>query len=301
MAETITLEEVLEALAAAAHRSLLQREVDPALRDQMMQELRRRAAEKPLAEVVADFVGAVGKSDEALALAVDARDVGVMLHSLIKPAVERRPVPLTCLSGGCMPTVAGMLRRSGLRRWAGPFDWMTIPPEAVRDSIADDFTLLMLPEEHEPIPASERPPGAAGHLCRHRRFTEMYGPTLFHVHDPKTPAGFAKLERSVLRMRDSLRALHGKMLLQVTEEDPATPHLFLETAELLERTSRGVALVTIALVEGTPDGLFPEMEPSLRQGKHQLLRCRPVSTPGGLAFGDPLDEVVLLRGAMAGV
>jgi hypothetical protein len=163
----------------------------------------------------------------------------------------------------------------------------------------DDFQMLMLPSEHEHIPASVRPPGTAGDLCRHTRFSELYGSTMFHVHDPTTPKGFAALERAVLRTREALRGLHTKLLIQVTEEFDNTREVFAETAEFLDRTARGAVLVTIATVEGKPEGPFPEMELAEALGPHRLLRCRLIGDTQDIAYNDPLDEVVMLRGALA--
>jgi hypothetical protein len=176
---------------------------------------------------------------------------------------------------------------------------MTIPAEAVRDCLVDDFAMLMAPHEHEEIPPEERPPGAPGYLCRHARFSQLYGPTLFHLHDPLTEQGYAALERAVLRLREALRGLHGKLLVQLVEEEPNTADVFAETAEFLDRSARGATLVTVALVEGRPEGPFPEMELGMVQGPHRLLRCRPLSLIQGIAFRDVLDDVVMLRGALA--
>ena len=102
-------------------------------------------------------------------------------------------------------------------------------------------------------------------------------------------------------MRESLRGLHGKMLLQVVEEAPETQDVWGHTGELLDRFARGCALVTVALVEGVPEGPFPEMELAASRGPHRLLRLRVLSAPRALGFADPMDELVLLRGALSTV
>lgn len=292
------LRDVLEALIRGSHLALLKRDVDPQWLNNFSMELQRRLAQQSLVEVAGDFIRIIATSEEAQQKQLTG-GVGKPTEYVVMPAVTARPAALSCIGLGCEPPVAGMLRRAGLRRWAGPFDWMTIPPEAVRDCLVDDFSLLMSPAEHEPIPASLRPPGATGHLCRHQRFSELYGSTLFHVKDPTTREGFAALERSVIRMREALRGLHGKLLLQVTEEYENTRQVFTETAEFLDRTARGATLVTIALIEGPPEGPFPEMELAESFGPHRLLRCRPLAGTQDIAYIDPLDEVVMLRGAMA--
>lgn len=292
------LRDVLEAVIRGSHLGLLSRDVDPQWLVNFTAELQRRLGEQSLVDVTSDFIRIIATSEEAQKRQL-LGGASKPTEYVMTPAVLARPAALSCIPFGCEPPVAGMMRRAGLRRWAGPFDWMTIPPEAIRDCLVDDFTLLMSPDAHEHIPASVRPPGATGHLCRHTRFSEMYGSTLFHVRDPTTKDGFAALERGVIRMREALHGLHGKMLVQVTEEFDNTRDVFAETAEFLDRTARGAALVTIAVVEGKPEGPFPEMELAESLGPHRLLRCRLLGAAHEITYLDPLDEVVMLRGALA--
>lgn len=300
------LRDVLEAVVRGAHLALLERNVAPDWVEPFVSELQHRIKSKSLADVTADFIRIIATSEEAkaklpalLGAGSAGGAAGGGLQSLAAPAIAARPAALACIGLGGMPAAAGILRAAGLRRWAGPLDWMTIPAEAVRDALVDDFSLLMLPAEHQPIPANDRPPGQPGFLCRHARYSEQYGPTLFHVADPTTPDGYAALERGVLRLREALRGLHGKLLLQLVEEDRDTAQVFAQTAEFLDRTARGATLVTVALVAGDPEGPFPEMELAEAIGPHRLLRCRTLSGTDGLGFADPLDDAVILRGALA--
>jgi hypothetical protein len=290
--------DVLEALVRATHISFLGRSVDPTWLGAFTDELTRRGANESLDEVVTDFIRIIYTSPEAqnrLMVTLGGRG----MEAIIAPGLATRPSPLACIGGGCSPRVAGMLKRAGLRRWAGPFDWMTIPAEAVRDSIVDDCAGLLMASEYEPIPPEERPLDSDGYLCRHLRLSELYGPTIFHHYDPSEAAGYASLERAALRFREALRGLHGKMLLQVVEENPNSLATFADTAAMLDRSSRGVILVTVALVEGAPPGPFPEMELGEMRGVHRYLRARVISEATGIAYADPLDEIVLLRGALA--
>jgi hypothetical protein len=298
------LRDVLEAVVRGAHLALLERNVAPDWVEPFVGELQSRLRSKSLTDVMADFIRIIATSEEGRSklsalLGTAGTGGGGGLQALAAPAVAARPAALACIPLGTMPAAAGLLRAAGLRRWAGPFDWMTIPAEAVRDALVDDFSLLLLPSEHQPIPASERPPGQPGFLCRHLRYSEQYGPTLFHVTDPTTPQGYAALERGVLRLREGLRGLHGKLLLQLVEEDRDSVQVFAQTAEFLDRTARGATLVTVALVEGQPEGPFPEMELAETLGPHRYLRCRTLSGTEGLGFADPLDDAVILRGALA--
>ncbi|WP_431303564.1 hypothetical protein [Sediminicoccus sp. BL-A-41-H5] len=295
--QQIPQRDVIEALVRATHVSFLGRSVDHTWLAAFTDELLRRGATESLDEVVTDFIRIIYTSPEAQNRLMKTLG-GRGMEAIIAPGLATRPSPLACIGAGCTPRVAGMLKRAGLRRWAGPFDWMTIPAEAVRDSIVDDCAGLLMASEYEPIAPEDRPPESDGHLCRHMRLSELYGETIFHHYDPSEPTGYASLERATLRFREALRGLHGKLLLQVVEENANSASTFADTADMLDRSARGVILVTIALVEGPPPGPFPEMELAQTRGVHRYLRARVISEQEGIAFTDPLDEIVLLRGAL---
>ena len=298
MQDDPTLQDFFALLVQGTHQGILYRSVDAEWHRSFTAELMRRAETTDLQTVVSGFIRLIHdcpeSQDRSMALLAD-RNMG----PFVQPMLALRPSPIAAIPLGCAPRAAGMLRRAGLRRWAGPFDWMTIPAEAVRDAIVDDCAGLLMASEYEPIPIEERPPESEGHLCRHLRLSELYGETIFHHYDPSEPAGYASLERATLRFREALSGLHGKLLLQVVEEDANSEATFADTADMLDRSARGVILVTIGLVEGAPPGPFPEMELGQVRGVHRYLRARVISEPMGIAFTDPLDEIVLLRGALA--
>jgi hypothetical protein len=296
--DLFSLRQVVGLVVEAAHRGILRRGVDSEWLLRFIEELERRCETSPLDEVAADFIRIIAECPEAQDRLTSLPQRGA--DALVAPALVARPAPLHCIPLGCIPAAAGVLRRAGLRRWPGPFDGMTIPPAAVRDSLADDFAALLHAAQYEAMAEDARPAGAAGHLCRHSGFSARYGETLFHHHDPSTAEGYAALERSVLSLRQALRGLHGKMLFQLAEETPDTLAIFAETAALLDRMARGAALAMVVLLPGPPEGPFPEMELAESFGPHRLLRCRTLSEAEEAgAYPDPLDEVVMMRGALA--
>ncbi len=300
--ETLSLRQFLEAFVRAAHRGVLRRPVDEEWLQRFADELQRRLNGQPFDEVGADFVRVLVDSPEFQQRFGSGSGAGASAQTvgdLVMPAMAGRPAPLHCIPAGCAPAAAFALRHAGLRRWSGPFDWMTIPAAAVRDAIGDDFITLLHAPSMQPIPPELRPPGSPGFLCRHARLSERYGETVFHRQDPSGAEGYASLERAVIRLREALRGLHGKMLFQITSEDVNTQAVFAETAETLDRLTRGVALATVALVPGKPEGPFPEMELAQALGPHRLLRARVLGAAPMGPFTDPLDEVVVLRGALS--
>ena len=55
----------------------------------------------------------------------------------------------------------------------------------------------------------------------------------------------------------------------------------------------------VSLLPQRTEGPFPEVEPALARGSHRLLRAKLLAPLDGLAARDMLDEVVLLRAALA--
>lgn len=303
--ETLSSRQFFETFVRAAHRGVLRRHVDEEWLQRFADELERRAKIQPVDDVAADFVRVLVDSpefQERFGRGASAAVASQSVADLVAPALAARPAPLHCIPAGCAPAAAFALRAAGLRRWSGPFDWMSLPAAAVRDCLADDFTTLLGGGAFEAIPPDQRPAGAPGFLARHARLSERHGEdVIFHRHDPSTADGYAALERATIRLREALRGLHGKMLFQIAPERGDTERVFAETAEVLDRSTRGVALAVVALVEGAPEGPFPEMELAASLGPHRLLRARVLSGAERGPFQDPLDEVVLLRGALATV
>eukprot|EP00811_Abedinium_folium_P036651 NODE_9340_length_1431_cov_3.224693.p1 GENE.NODE_9340_length_1431_cov_3.224693~~NODE_9340_length_1431_cov_3.224693.p1 ORF type:complete len:428 (+),score=114.53 NODE_9340_length_1431_cov_3.224693:91-1284(+) len=95
------------------------------------------------------------------------------------------------LSLGSRCLVANTFRESGLRMYAGPFDWIYSSAEMVRHIIEDDFAaFLNLPELVY-----------TGDAVGHRIYSEMLGRSvIFPHHDPRTKHR-AQLVRQVERFR----------------------------------------------------------------------------------------------------
>ena len=260
-------------------------------RDTMFQDY----LETDLAAFICRFVMMVAGSPEWRHRLLAEQQRAIRLEFLPRHGVEMT----SHLSLGASGYTAGMLRRFGLRRWSGPFDWLSATPAMIREIIADDFTSFLDPASWQPIIAAERPDGRF-YQCRHTRYEDRHQqPCILHAADMTQPGGLAYMARCVTRFRQSMHGLANKILLQVVPEGDDPAREFRATADLLEGYGRSFQFVMVSLLPEHGEGPFPEIEPAMAHGRHRLLRARLLAPIIGIEAADMLDEVILLRAALA--
>ena len=251
--------------------------------------------ETDLAAFICRFVMMVVGSPEWRQRLLAEQQRAIRLEFLPKRGVEM----ISHLSLGASGYTAGMLRRFGLRRWGGPFDWLSASPAVIREIIADDFASFLDPASWQPIIAADRPDGRF-FQCRHTGYEGRHQlPCILHAADMTQPGGQAYMTRCVTRFRQSLQSLAGKILLQVVPEGEDPVREFRATADVLEGYGRSFQFVMVSLLPERGTGPFPEIEPALAHGRHRLLRARLLAPINGIDPGDMLDEMILLRAALA--
>ena len=286
---------VFAAIANGVFQALLGRQAgDDGLRifrESMFQDY----LETDLAAFICRFVMMVVGSPEWRQRLLAEQQRAIRLEFLPKRGVEMT----SHLSLGASGYTAGMLRRFGLRRWGGPFDWLSASPAVIREIIADDFASFLDPASWQPIIAADRPDGRF-FQCRHTGYEGRHQlPCILHAADMTQPGGQAYMTRCVTRFRQSLQSLAGKILLQVVPEGEDPVREFRATADVLEGYGRSFQFVMVSLLPERGTGPFPEIEPALAHGRHRLLRARLLAPINGIDPGDMLDEMILLRAALA--
>jgi hypothetical protein len=286
---------VFAAIANGVFQALLGRQAgDDGLRifrESMFQDY----LETDLAAFICRFVMMVVGSPEWRQRLLAEQQRAIRLEFLPKRGVEM----ISHLSLGASGYTAGMLRRFGLRRWGGPFDWLSASPAVIREIIADDFASFLDPASWQPIIAADRPDGRF-FQCRHTGYEGRHQlPCILHAADMTQPGGQAYMTRCVTRFRQSLQSLASKILLQVVPEGDDPAREFRATADVLEGYGRSFQFVMVSLLPEHGAGPFPEIEPALAHGRHRLLRARLLAPINGIDPGDMLDEMILLRAALA--
>ena len=260
-------------------------------RESMFQDYR----ETDLAAFICRFVMMVTGSPEWRHRMLAEQQRAIRLEYLPKRGVEMT----SHLSLGAGGYTAAMLRRFGLRRWSGPLDWLSATPAMIREIIADDFASFLDPAAWQPIITADRPDGRF-YQCRHTGYEARHRqPCILHAADMTQPGGLAYMTRCVTRFRQAMQGLSSKILLQVVPEGDDPAREFRATADLLERQGRSFQFVMVSLLPEQGQGPFPEIEPAMAHGSHCLLRARLLAPINGIDPGDMLDEVVLLRAALA--
>ncbi len=194
---------------------------------------------------------------------------------------------------------SALLKRYDRKRWSGPFDWLSTSPAIIRAILADDFATFLDPGAYEAIPMEARP-DIRFFRSRHRGYEEQSGhPCVLHAADMTDPLGQAYMARCVERFRTQLRGLSSKLVLQVTPEGPDPARDFIQTADSLDAYGRNISFVMVSLLPDLAPGPFPEIEPALSHGPHRLLRMRHMAPLSATEVGDMLDDVLMLRAALA--
>lgn len=289
-------QDVFAAVVQGVFRATLAREASTEDVDRWRQQMGHTFAEVPLEDFIFRFASATLASAEYDNLRT-VPQLASLRSRLLPPAAS---VGIsTHISLGQDGFTSGLLKRFGLKRWSGPFDWCATSPGIIRAALADDFGRFLDPDEWRAIPLEDRPDGRFWQ-CHHPGYEREHGhPCILHNHDMTQEWGQVGLLRAVERFRTSIRSLASKLVLQVVREGDDPGGEFLRTAEVLDGMGRNIHYVMVSLLPGATEGPFPEVEPALARGAHRLLRARLMSPLEGHETRDMLDEVVLLRAALA--
>lgn len=110
-------------------------------------------------------------------------------------AVAARRAHVMSLGASCFP--AAQLREHGLRRYAGPFDWIFSSPQMVNHCLQDNFASFLDASQYRDCGQA----GKAGHTM----YSEMLGrATVFNHHDPRIAEHYDYLCRATARLQHVL-------------------------------------------------------------------------------------------------
>ncbi len=219
---------------------------------------------------------------------------------LLQPHYGGANSPLI-ISLGSTGYTAAMLKRFSMRRWSGPFDWLSATPDMVREILSEDFAPLLAPEGWESINAADRPDERWYRSRNHALEVRHGAPCILHSADMTTEDGLQYMARCVQRFQDAMRGVGNKLVLQVIQEDGEAERHFQETALLLNAMGRHFQYVLVSVLPEDQEAPFPQMEPVLAAGPHRMMRFQPISRIQAAQSADMMDEVVLLRAAFASV
>ena len=214
------------------------------------------------------------------------------LSRALRGSDRREPGRVNHISLGSHCHTAQILKRTGLRTWSGPFDWIFSSPGMVRDCLADDFAGLLDRAQYESTSPDARP---APHewSCRHRLYAERHAiPYVFNHHDPATSeADYRFLREGVRRLRTALARKDGENRFYLLTPLLTADETVLGLSGLIAERGARNRLVFLQVMPGSGDASV-EVVPSPRP-ELTWMRVATRSASLGVRFADPQDEILV--------
>lgn len=191
------------------------------------------------------------------------------------------------------------LKRTGLRSWAGPFDWIFSSFGMVAHCIEDDFATFLDAGQYRSVPVEERHTPEANR-CDHKFYRERFGVHfVFNHHDPAASADDAAyFRRGVARLRQVFRSPLWKLFVVVSPVPVSREALQPLMSALNKATSRFVVLVLqFNTIPGRPQPVALADALRTKRLGHDLLKVElDVASPSnGVIFADAHDNRMLDR------
>jgi len=190
---------------------------------------------------------------------------------------------------------SSMLERLGLRRFAGPFDWLFSNLGMIAHCLRDDFVTFLDARYYEIVPPADRL-NPTVNLCQHTYYLKEFGQRFVFNHtDPTNELGYAYLNRCVQRLRAVLAEPARKLFVCVTGRAAFSEQQLADVVDALLARSARCDLLCVVVDEPVPNLLFPIIGPLERVSRAEVFALQPLSIFGGTAFEDPIDELAVAR------
>jgi hypothetical protein len=186
-----------------------------------------------------------------------------------------------------------LLKRSGLKSFSTPFDWIFSSPEMVCHCLRDDFETFLDRRFFEPIAPDQRPSAMYG-VCDHSFYRDRFGvQSVFNHHDPSTEKDFSYFSRAVGRLRSVLSSDQRSLFIMTSAaQDPTS--VFERVLETLRARMKNPELLLIA-IEGDHAELMPELSVKREDGPSRMIAMRPISKWGPVEFECIFDDLAIAR------
>jgi len=194
---------------------------------------------------------------------------------------------------------ANLLKRSRLRAFSTPFDWIFSSLPAVAHCIADDFATFLDTAFHERSEVTLGPLHGRG-PSEHAWYRARFGVTqMFNHHDMQRPEDAAYFRRCADRFRHACANGRTTLFLACTRQHPAVGEDAQRLARVLEGVCADFTLVVVAVGKGT-GAAMPGLELQAAGAGCVLADLRPCSEWGPLAFGAAVDDLAVLQALFEG-
>lgn len=197
---------------------------------------------------------------------------------------------LSAISLGSFCHAAEALKRTQLRVFAGPFDWLFSNLSMLTHCIEDDFKEFLDQSKYQVLPLEARPISEAN-VCDHAFYRDQFGVKyLFNHHDPTQDDVYAHFQRTVERFRKLPQQLSPILFLMVTIQ-PVSVKDYAMLVGHLERTMGDFLLVVVRFVSGQTEDSQGGVK--LYQHHFNFVSVEfPVMAPSnGVQFPDEIDNL----------
>jgi hypothetical protein len=191
---------------------------------------------------------------------------------------------------------ANFMRNAGLRRSAGPFDWIFSSLDVVAHCIEDDFEKFLDRNYYIRHDNLNSPPSDEG--CEHTFYRDNFNiASMFNHRSPTIDINYDYLNRCVERFRTGLNSGDGVLLVSVTKESPQFDRNLARLRNALSQFgSHHLIIIKVSTTNGDDKLRLSQLE--------NLPDCRVFdylanSTIGPMSFSSELDDDIveaLLRG-----
>lgn len=175
----------------------------------------------------------------------------------------------------CIP--AHTLARLGMRKFAGPFDWIFSSPAMVQHMLEDDFATFL---DQSQITTSAKFRFKAGHRFYSKMLANNTGDSnianvIFNHHDPSCDDGHAYFQRTVHRFRHCLKCRNAKVFLICSLEYRER----MDDSELVQLFIYLVKSARVTNFELVAIKMFAHLPPTIKATKKVAQkRTRPCSS-----------------------
>ena len=183
------------------------------------------------------------------------------------------------------------LKKIGLKKKSGPFDWVFSSIPMVTHCIEDDFTTFLDKRHFQPVPANARSSEDVN-LCDHAFYRDRFGVAhVFNHYDISVGHVYDYYVRCVDRFRTALRSNHRNLLIGVAPETVVDDEFSKLCDALKPFHSSELVLTRAKKSDVTKFGaeLVAEI------GRHKLFDLYFTGTLEPLSFGESADEAMFRR------
>lgn len=193
------------------------------------------------------------------------------------------------ISIGSHCITSSVLKKNGLKRWSGPFDWIFSNIPMIAHCISDEFATFLDKSHHIKVDDKDRI-FTQHRKCNHAFYKENYGINyVFNHHDMTEIDNYNYFSRCVDRFLNALRN-DNNILINISQNFSRDG--FDDICSVVDVYKNTTAFI-FDVVHSTEDGFGVKLIE--KNGRHELYKLDILGRLGPTHFTDTLDELFFCR------